>query len=235
MGYFKPHANHGDFCPPLRPTSAETHLLCGSTYLGRFILLQHINHGRHPACQVLNLAASRGLLQKDWAISHFLPTGLRKYLLPYQLLGAPDIEMTSVRTKVGHGLAKFFNIELQKPQPYEDEVTRGESVYSTDTFVEEPPTAGEYFRELTPSGKEVFEYIKSLFPFLYWIGKYNMQWLAGDLVAGESSALPESVTHDVNNKQVLPSAPSWSPRVWAMPRLQILSLSLACTRRSWAS
>lgn len=93
--------------------------------------------------------------------------------------------MTSVRTKVGHGLAKFFNIELQKPQPYEDEVTRGESVYSTDTFVEQPPTAGEYFRELTPSGKEVFEYIKSLFPFLYWIGKYNMQWLAGDLVAGE--------------------------------------------------
>ena len=143
--------------------------------------------------------------------------------------------MTSVRTKVGHGLAKFFNIELQKPQPYEDEVTRGESVCSTDTFVEEPPTAGEYFRELTPSGKQVLAYIKSLFPFLYWIGKYNMQWLAGDLVAGESYALPESVTHDVNNKQVLPSAPSWSPKVWAMPRLQILSLSLACTRRSWAS
>lgn len=103
--------------------------------------------------------------------------------------------MTSARTKIGHGLAKFFNIELQKPQPYEDEVTRGESVYSTDTFVEQAPTAGEYFRELAPSGKEVLEYIKSLFPFLYWIGKYNMQWLAGDLVAGESYAHTPSLQH----------------------------------------
>lgn len=98
--------------------------------------------------------------------------------------------MADVRTKIGHGLAKFFSIELQKPQPYEDEVTRGESVRSTDTFVEEPPTAGEYFRELAPSGKEVLAYLKSLFPFLYWIGKYNMQWFAGDLVAGQSCAHP---------------------------------------------
>lgn len=143
--------------------------------------------------------------------------------------------MTSVRTKVGHGLAKFFNIELQKPQPYEDEVTRGESVYSTDTFVEQAPTAGEYFRELAPSGKEVLEYIKSLFPFLYWIGKYNMQWLAGDLVAGESYALLESAPHVVNNKQVSQSVPLWSPRVWVMPRLQISSLSSACTRHLWVS
>lgn len=109
--------------------------------------------------------------------------------------------MTSVRTKVGHGLAKFFNIELQKPQPYEDEVTRGESVYSTDTFVEQPPTAGEYFRELAPSGKEVLSYLKSLFPFLYWIGKYNLQWLAGDLVAGESCGLSGSAAHVVNKKK----------------------------------
>lgn len=98
--------------------------------------------------------------------------------------------MTTARTKVGHGLAKFFNIELQKPQPYEDEVTRGESVNSTDTFVEQPPSAGEYFRELAPSGRDVLGYIKSLFPFLYWIGKYNMQWFAGDLVAGKSVPVP---------------------------------------------
>lgn len=143
---------------------------------------------------MLILAAFRGLLQKDWIISRFLPTGLRRHLLPYQLLGAPDIEMTTPRTKIGHGLAKFFNIELQKTQPYEDEVTRGESVYSTDTFVEQPPTAGEYFRELTPSGSQVLDYIRSLFPFLYWIGKYNMQWFAGDLVAGESMPIPKCVT-----------------------------------------
>lgn len=144
--------------------------------------------------------------------------------------------MTSVRTKVGHGLAKFFSIELQKPQPYEDEVTRGESVYSTDTFVEQPPTAGEYFRELAPSGKEVLSYIKSLFPFLYWIGKYNMQWLAGDLVAGESCALAESTTHVVNKKkQVSPSVPSWSPRVWAMPPSQISSPNSGYIHPLWVS
>lgn len=190
---------------PCGPTSAEPHL-CGLAYPGRdrtiagYIYIYIYIPQSAPACQNLNLAAFRGLLQKDSAISHFLPTRLRQHILPYQLLGAPDIDMTDVRTKIGHGLAKFFNIELQKPQPYEDEVTRGESVCSTDTFVEEPPTAGEYFRELTPSGKQVLAYIKSLFPFLYWIGKYNLQWLAGDLVAGESRALPGSAACVLNQE-----------------------------------
>ena len=143
--------------------------------------------------------------------------------------------MTDARTKIGHGLAKFFNIELQKPQPYEDEVTRGESVCSTDTFVEEPPTAGDYFRDLAPSGKQVLAYTKSLFPFLYWIGKYNLQWLAGDLVAGESRAHPGSAPHVINEKQVSLSVPSLSLKVWAMPRLQISSPSSGCTRPLWAS
>ncbi|ROW01479.1 hypothetical protein VSDG_02004 [Cytospora chrysosperma] len=99
--------------------------------------------------------------------------------------------MTSARTKVGHGLAKFFNIQLQNPQPYEDEVTRGESVLSgfsaysnTETYVEPAPTTAEYFREMAPSGQDVLDYLKSLFPFLSWITKYNPQWLMGDLVAG---------------------------------------------------
>jgi hypothetical protein len=148
--------------------------------------------------------------------------------------------MMDVRTRIGHGLAKFFNIELQNPQPYEDEVTRGESVCSTDTFVEEPPTAGEYFRELAPSGNEVLAYIKSLFPFLSWIGKYNMQWLAGDLVAGESRC-PSPVSslqfpaHVLNTNKVSPSVPSWSLKVWVMPRLQTLNPSSGCTRPLWAS
>ena len=185
VGYFKPHATHGDLPPSLRPYLRGNQYPLRVGLPGKGYTTAGYKPQSAPACRALNLAAFRGLLQKDWTISYFLPTRLRQHLLPYQLLGAPDIEMTTVRTKVGHGLAKFFNIELQKPQPYEDEVTRGESVHSTDTFVEQPPTAGEYFRELAPSGKEVLDYIKSLFPFLSWIGKYNMQWLAGDLVAGE--------------------------------------------------
>ncbi|KAB5580709.1 sulfate permease [Coniochaeta sp. 2T2.1] len=95
--------------------------------------------------------------------------------------------MASTRTKVGHGLAKALGIKIQQAEPYLDEVTRGESVFSvatTETFIEEPPTTGEFLRGLTPSGQQVLDYIWSLFPFLHWISFYNVQWLLGDLVAG---------------------------------------------------
>lgn len=99
--------------------------------------------------------------------------------------------MASMGTKIGHGLAKFFNIKLQSNDPYVDEVTRDGSVlsngsaYATDTFVEEPVTVGDYLRETTPNGKEILTYISSLFPFTHWIGRYNWIWFAGDLVAGQ--------------------------------------------------
>ncbi|CAN8099806.1 unnamed protein product [Discula destructiva] len=98
--------------------------------------------------------------------------------------------MGSTGTKIGHGLAKFFNIKLQPNDPYLDEVTRGESSWSegsdqpADTFIEEPLHVSEYFKQLTPTGKGIFNYVYSLFPFLHWIGRYNFIWLAGDLVAG---------------------------------------------------
>lgn len=98
--------------------------------------------------------------------------------------------MTNVRTKIGHGLAKLFNIKLQDNEPYADDVTRGESIlssasYATDTFIEEPVTVGEFLRDLSPDGSDVTNYLKSLFPFLSWITKYNLIWLVGDLVAGK--------------------------------------------------
>lgn len=99
--------------------------------------------------------------------------------------------MGTTRTKVGHALAKFFNIKLQPNEPYVDEVTRegsvttGGSGYPTDTFVEEPVHVSDYFKNAAPTGKGISNYVYSLFPFLHWIGRYNMIWLAGDLVAGE--------------------------------------------------
>ncbi|KAK7941107.1 sulfate permease [Apiospora aurea] len=90
-------------------------------------------------------------------------------------------------TAIGHGLAKVLGIKLDAPESARDEVTRGESVFSTqtaDSFVEEQPTSVEWLSELVPTGDEVLAYIKSLFPFLSWIGFYNVQWLLGDLVAG---------------------------------------------------
>lgn len=50
--------------------------------------------------------------------------------------------------------------------------------------VEEEATFSGWIRSTAPTLQAVLEYPKSLFPFIYWIGNYNLQWLAGDLVAG---------------------------------------------------
>ncbi|KAI0482338.1 sulfate permease [Xylariaceae sp. FL0804] len=89
------------------------------------------------------------------------------------------------RTQIGHGLAKVLGIKLEEPQS--EDLQRGESVFSiqtADTFFERPPTTGQLLKEITPTGRDVLQYFKSLFPFLSWIGFYNVQWLMGDLVAG---------------------------------------------------
>lgn len=96
--------------------------------------------------------------------------------------------MASTSTKVGHGLAKALGIKLH----YRDEtesakLTRGESVFSVesaDDYVEYEPTAGEWLRSVTPSGRDVGTYLHNLFPFTKWITHYNTQWLIGDLTAG---------------------------------------------------
>ncbi|EMC95306.1 hypothetical protein BAUCODRAFT_72750 [Baudoinia panamericana UAMH 10762] len=90
--------------------------------------------------------------------------------------------------KVGRGLAHVLGIKLD----YRDEtgvnkVTRGESVYSVesaDSYIEHEPTAAEWLRSLVPTGSQMMHYGINLFPFVKWIGKYNLQWLTGDLVAG---------------------------------------------------
>ena len=98
--------------------------------------------------------------------------------------------MASTATKVGHSLAKVLGIKLDYRNPTGKEVlSRGESVFSVstaDTYVEEEPTSAEWIRETLPSGRDLLHYLYSLFPFVHWIGRYNVQWLFGDLVAGES-------------------------------------------------
>ena len=92
--------------------------------------------------------------------------------------------------KIGHTLAKILGIKLHyRDSP--DPVTRGESAFSIDTaetYVEGEPTTAEFIREYTPSPREVRLYFYHLFPFLQWIGRYNVQWLIGDLVAGPYSS-----------------------------------------------
>ncbi|KAI2619408.1 putative sulfate permease [Hypomontagnella submonticulosa] len=92
--------------------------------------------------------------------------------------------MPSTR-QFGQNLAKVLGIKLEDPDT--NNVTRGESIFSThttDSFVEQQPTSGEWLEETIPSRQEMLNYLRSLFPFLSWIGFYNLQWFLGDLVAG---------------------------------------------------
>ncbi|KAI0013399.1 putative sulfate permease [Xylariaceae sp. FL0662B] len=89
------------------------------------------------------------------------------------------------RRQVGQILAKVLGIRIEDPEI--DDITRGESVFSThttDSFIEEHPTSAEWLADIVPSGRDIARYFKSLFPFLSWIGFYNLQWFLGDLVAG---------------------------------------------------
>ncbi|KAL8839689.1 MAG: hypothetical protein Q9176_004296 [Flavoplaca citrina] len=91
-------------------------------------------------------------------------------------------------TKVGHGLAKVLGIKLHYRNPQGlDDVSRGESVYSVssaDTYVEQEPSTWEWICSVTPTGRGLLHWAYHLFPFVHWIGRYNLQWLYGDLVAG---------------------------------------------------
>jgi sodium-independent sulfate anion transporter 11 len=98
--------------------------------------------------------------------------------------------MASTATKIGHGAAKVLGIDLHyRNETGSDRITRGESVFSidsADSYVEHEPTAWEWLSRTLPDGKGMREYLYSLFPFVHWITRYNVQWLIGDLVAGKS-------------------------------------------------
>ncbi|KAL8996457.1 MAG: hypothetical protein Q9169_004051 [Polycauliona sp. 2 TL-2023] len=91
-------------------------------------------------------------------------------------------------TRVGHGLAKALGIKLHYRNPQGlDDVSRGESVYSVssaDTYVEQEPSVWEWISSIFPNGSGILHWAYHLFPFVHWIGRYNFQWLYGDLVAG---------------------------------------------------
>ena len=95
-------------------------------------------------------------------------------------------------SNIGHSLAKVLGIKLAYRDPLGatgETVTRGESAFSMGTvdtysYNEPEPTSIDWIREITPSGAQVGRYLINLFPFLTWIGNYNLTWLWGDLVAG---------------------------------------------------
>ena len=95
--------------------------------------------------------------------------------------------MASSSTKLGHGIAKVLRLKLNERQAQDDALTRGESTYSQstgETYVEEEPRSIEWIEELVPNKRQARQYFINLFPFTKWILRYNLVWLAGDLVAG---------------------------------------------------
>ena len=67
------------------------------------------------------------------------------------------------------------------------------SISNADLFIEREPTVGEFLSELTPTLGDVGRYIVRLLPFLQWIGKYNLTWLVGDLIAGNGGLYPGTI------------------------------------------
>lgn len=55
---------------------------------------------------------------------------------------------------------------------------------SAEAYAEEEPTVAEWLSELVPTGAGVVHYVRSLFPSVFWIRRYNARWLLGDVVAG---------------------------------------------------
>lgn len=52
--------------------------------------------------------------------------------------------------------------------------------------IEEEPSAREWIWSLRPTRKSCVQYLGSLFPFTSWITRYNVHWMLGDAIAGES-------------------------------------------------
>lgn len=95
-------------------------------------------------------------------------------------------------SKLGSTLAKGLGIKVAYRDPLgatADPVTRGESTFSmgtanTNLYNEPEPTSWEWITEVLPTPRQLGRYFISLFPFLTWIGNYNLQWLWGDMIAG---------------------------------------------------
>lgn len=82
-------------------------------------------------------------------------------------------------TKRTDSVKRFFGIDP-------DQVVDDSALYDDGSFVEEEPSVKEALFELFPTIPGILNYLKALFPFVGWIFHYNLTWLLGDVIAGES-------------------------------------------------
>jgi solute carrier family 26 (sodium-independent sulfate anion transporter), member 11 len=92
-------------------------------------------------------------------------------------------------------LDKVFGVKEIAPEYNEASYAASvPSLANADIYIETEPTVKEYFQEIIPTWRDVGSYIYRLFPFLSWIGKYNLTWALGDVIAGKFVASGRSVT-----------------------------------------
>ncbi|KFA60461.1 hypothetical protein S40285_08080 [Stachybotrys chlorohalonatus IBT 40285] len=75
-------------------------------------------------------------------------------------------------------LAKVLGVE------HDDRDDDIPSIHNADPFIEPEPSVWEFIEELRPTAQDIGHYFYNLFPFIHWIGKYNLVWFIGDLIAG---------------------------------------------------
>ncbi|KAI0600360.1 sulfate permease [Biscogniauxia sp. FL1348] len=97
-----------------------------------------------------------------------------------------------VLQKVGLALAKGLGIDVDAHERRvpRDLVKRAtDAVHPYEPFVEKPPTVKEWALDCLPSRHDIVPYLTGFFPCTKWIGRYNLRWFTGDVIAGVTLGL----------------------------------------------
>lgn len=90
----------------------------------------------------------------------------------------------NARTKLTKAVLGIDTNARYAHQPKDLEERARAVLGSAAAYIEEEPTVAEWLRELIPTRAGVAHYLRTLFPPLFWIPRYNCRWLLGDAVAG---------------------------------------------------
>ena len=85
---------------------------------------------------------------------------------------------------------KVFHADSQqRPQGEQKALEKLAKDIIVTPHIEEEPSVREWIWSLRPTQQGCVQYVGSLFPFTSWITRYNVHWMLGDAIAGESSYL----------------------------------------------
>jgi len=88
----------------------------------------------------------------------------------------------------GDRVKRFFGIDPDEDRRHDA------ALFDDGSFVEEDISTADFLRSIFPSGSGIAAYLRELFPFIGWIFHYNLTWLLGDIIAGESG--PDNLAGD---------------------------------------